>query len=660
MTKRKLPVQQLFILAVCRFAEPIALTSLFPYLPEMIESFNVPKNEIAKWAGVTSALFSLSQCATAIAWGRASDAFGRKPVILLGLFNTMITGLIFGFSTSLPMAIVARALSGAGNGNVGIIRTMVAELCPWKELQPRAFSIMPLVYNIGSVFGPTLGGALSNPYNQDPTGPKGKRLLERFPYALPNIVSACIFIFGITVGILYLRETLESRKHRLDYGVMVGEKISSVTDRHISNIIHAIRGTPSSERQPLLKTNGTHAAQHNGIDEETPKKGHHHHHKYPPKFSEVLTKQSCINLVVYTILAMHSIGYDQLIPVFMHHPAQDQSDPSVTLPFKFAGGFGIGPRRIGLMFTLYGVATMLLQIFVFPPVARIFGVLRCLHACFITFPIVFIATPFTALIPSATGKQIALMCIMLVKGTCSTFSFPCSTILLTNSAKSVRILGTLNGIATSVSAIGRAAGPAVGGAAFSLGAKRGFVIAPFWIFAAIAILGLVPAFFLVEGEGFGDDADDALEPDADAPGDADDDEDDEESSFGSSGEDEDGLVEARRRAFASAARSDAGSESEYGEPAPLLSRTSTVSSAAAVSMTESEDEAGGSASGAFGRMPSYRRGSAAGASPHHHYQRIRRRSSAPIGMGRGFRRLSSNLGQSMSGLGPGGGSFGGQ
>ena len=48
------------------------------------------------------------------------------------------------------MALVARALSGAGNGNVGIIRTMVAELCPWRELQPRAFSVMPLVY-IGSV-----------------------------------------------------------------------------------------------------------------------------------------------------------------------------------------------------------------------------------------------------------------------------------------------------------------------------------------------------------------------------------------------------------------------------------------------------------------------------------------------------------------------------
>lgn len=105
---------------------------MFPYLPEMIESFGVPKNEIAKWAGAASAIFSLGQCLTSIFWGRASDTYGRKKVILLGLFNTMVTSLVWGFSTSLPMALVARAIQGAGNGNVGILRTMVAELCPWK------------------------------------------------------------------------------------------------------------------------------------------------------------------------------------------------------------------------------------------------------------------------------------------------------------------------------------------------------------------------------------------------------------------------------------------------------------------------------------------------------------------------------------------------
>ncbi|KAI4106111.1 MAG: hypothetical protein L6R37_002375, partial [Teloschistes peruensis] len=62
----KLPVQQLVILALCRLADPISFSSVFPYLPEMIESFNVPENEVGRWAGITSAVFSLSQAITGV------------------------------------------------------------------------------------------------------------------------------------------------------------------------------------------------------------------------------------------------------------------------------------------------------------------------------------------------------------------------------------------------------------------------------------------------------------------------------------------------------------------------------------------------------------------------------------------------------------------
>ena len=79
--------------------------------------------------------------------------------------------------------------------------------------------------------------------------------------------------------------------------------------------------------------------------------------------------------------------------------------------------------------------------------------------------------------------------------------------MITNSARSLRILGTLNGVSVSVSAMGRAAGPAVGGAVFSLAIKRGYVIAPWWIFSVVAILGAIPLCFVVEGKGFGEDED---------------------------------------------------------------------------------------------------------------------------------------------------------
>ena len=83
----------------------------------MIASFGVDKNDVAKWAGITGAVFSISQSVTAVPWGKASDTFGRKPIILIGLMSTMICFMLWGVSTSLWMALTVRAISGATNGN---------------------------------------------------------------------------------------------------------------------------------------------------------------------------------------------------------------------------------------------------------------------------------------------------------------------------------------------------------------------------------------------------------------------------------------------------------------------------------------------------------------------------------------------------------------
>lgn len=172
--------------------------------PEMIRYLGVQNSEVAKMVGWTSGTFSLCQCVTAIPWGSLSDKIGRKPVILCGMLATMIFSLMFGFSTSLPMAIAARACLGLGNGNVGIIRTIVAELVPERELQPRAFSIMPLIWTIGSVFGPAFGGVLANPAKNHPTlftSPFWKK----YPFALPNMAIAVFFVIGITTGVLFFK-----------------------------------------------------------------------------------------------------------------------------------------------------------------------------------------------------------------------------------------------------------------------------------------------------------------------------------------------------------------------------------------------------------------------------------------------------------------------
>lgn len=145
---------------------------------------------------------------------------------------------------------------------------------------------------------------------------------------------------------------------------------------------------------------------------------------------------------------------------------------------------------------------MLIQFLIFPPVTQRYGSLACLKRAALVYPFMYIITPFTVLIGSDTGRQIAVFILMLVKLTAVVFSFPSCTILLTNSASSLSVLGTLNGVATSVSAIGRGVGPAVVGWAFSLGVKAGYMIVPWWVLAIMGVAGAVPIFWIIETDGF--------------------------------------------------------------------------------------------------------------------------------------------------------------
>lgn len=83
----------------------------------MVRSFGI--GDASFYAGILIASFSLSEALTSMFWGTLSDRMGRKPILLLGLFGTVLSLLVVGFSTSFTMALAGRILGGALNGNIG-------------------------------------------------------------------------------------------------------------------------------------------------------------------------------------------------------------------------------------------------------------------------------------------------------------------------------------------------------------------------------------------------------------------------------------------------------------------------------------------------------------------------------------------------------------
>lgn len=140
------------------------------------------------------------------------------------------------------------------------------------------------------------------------------------------------------------QESNETRKHRRDWGRTVGKFLTKTVKRVSTRERRRpkwIREYDDEQGSSLLKHR--HSSSASAVKDKKSEARHYTPPQPPPSYREVFSRQSNINLVVYTFLALHSVACDQLLPIFMHNPPQNNrsAHPDVHLPFKFAGGFGL-------------------------------------------------------------------------------------------------------------------------------------------------------------------------------------------------------------------------------------------------------------------------------------------------------------------------------
>ncbi|KAJ9493978.1 hypothetical protein H2202_010525 [Exophiala xenobiotica] len=498
------PAKQLFILALCRLCEPIAFMSTFPYAYRMVESFNITQDEtrISLYAGMLITAFAFAEFSTGTLWGSISDRFGRKPVLIMGLFGTALSMISFGFARSLPAAIMARALGGLLNGNSGVLQTTVAELVTKKEHQPRAYSIMPFVWSVGSIIGPAMGGALAMPCESHPSlFPRGS-LWDTYPFLLPNIVCVTILCIGIGFGILFLEETHSQLKGRRDLGLKLGKLLlrkrtsrrKDALGRPALKEILSFKGEDpppgyrSTESSPLLTSTSTLALDSDlALLQEKEKLG----------TVKKYNKHVVLIILGYAILAYHSVSFDALMPTFL---SEERMQTQSALPFKFSGGFGLSTQAIGFMLAVQGCYAMFAQIWLFPLIVRSLGNLRAYRLVLTIWPLLYFVVPYLVLLPEHLQKIGIYFCLM-TKMTFHVISFPSNAILLANAVPSKSVLGSINGSAASAACFARSFGPIVTGSIHSAGLKLGYNGLAWWACGVVCAIGALESFWMEESEG---------------------------------------------------------------------------------------------------------------------------------------------------------------
>lgn len=300
------------------------MTMLFPFVYFMVKDFGVEESEIGYCVGFIASAFSCAQFVTAYFWGKLSDKYGRRPILLAGLLGNTATMLAFGCSKSLAWAITSRALCGLLNGNVGVAKCVLGEISD-KTNRHRAFALIGFNFGLGMIIGPILGGLLDHPTRFALFA--GSAFLSKYPYFLPCFVGAMISFTGFVVGWFFLPETS---------GLAVPEI-------QTAELVNETTGLLDPSVNSLLEENylGT-------FEESTTTRS-------PPIKSGSMGAAAISSAIAYGLLAFQNIIFMEVFPLW-----------AVATP---GIGLGYSSSDIGLCLAGIGIFSLLCQLLIYPKLA---------------------------------------------------------------------------------------------------------------------------------------------------------------------------------------------------------------------------------------------------------------------------------------------------
>ncbi|MGI9322334.1 MAG: MFS transporter, partial [Pseudomonadales bacterium] len=111
--------------------DSIGFGIILPVMPSLLmEVSGAGLAESAVYGGWLLFAYAVMQFFFAPVLGNLSDAYGRRPVLLLSLLVLAVNYMIMGLATSLAMLLVGRLISGIGSGTMSTVNAYIADTVP--------------------------------------------------------------------------------------------------------------------------------------------------------------------------------------------------------------------------------------------------------------------------------------------------------------------------------------------------------------------------------------------------------------------------------------------------------------------------------------------------------------------------------------------------
>lgn len=174
---------------------------IMPVMPDLLQELaggGEPASiaRAAAWGGWLTASYALMQFLLSPTLGNFSDAYGRRPVLLVSLLVMTVDYLVMALTPSLLILFVARIVAGAASSTFSTANAFIADITP-KEKRAQNFGLTGAAFGVGFVIGPAIGG-----------------LAGEFGPRVPFYAAAALSLINLAFGWFALPESLPAERRR--------------------------------------------------------------------------------------------------------------------------------------------------------------------------------------------------------------------------------------------------------------------------------------------------------------------------------------------------------------------------------------------------------------------------------------------------------------
>lgn len=172
------------------FIDLLGFGLILPLLPYYAKQFNASSFEI----GLLVAVYALAQFLAAPIFGRLSDRFGRRPVLLISLAGNILSFVLLGLAANLWMLFAARILAGIIGSNISVAQAYITDVTD-ESSRARGLGLIGAAFGLGFILGPAIGG-----------------LLSRFGFGVPSFAAAGLSALNLLMVLFWLPESLTAER----------------------------------------------------------------------------------------------------------------------------------------------------------------------------------------------------------------------------------------------------------------------------------------------------------------------------------------------------------------------------------------------------------------------------------------------------------------